>query len=76
MKIRISFLVVLSAFFLLSIVWADSAPSKDKTEGDKGTSQKESKAAAIKWLKYDEGIKLAKEEGKKVFVEFTANFWA
>ena len=74
MKIKFGFLVVLAAFFLLGIVWADSAPSTDKTQGEKKSSPKEATPTAIKWLKYDEGLKLAKEQGKKVFVEFTAKW--
>jgi thioredoxin-related protein len=75
MKIRQSIPVLLSLFLLYGIGWADSSPSKDKTEIEKKNIEKKADPPAeIKFLEYDEGLEQAKKEGKKVFVEFTAKW--
>lgn len=75
MKTRLASLIVLSVFLLLGTGWADSPPSKENTKDKPSVpAQESSKNAGINWLKYDEGLKLAKKEGKKIFVEFTAKW--
>jgi thioredoxin-related protein len=75
MKTRFSFLVIISAFLLFGAGWADSSQSGDKKNTDQKTSLKQSASQnKINWLRYDDGLALAKKEGKKVFVEFTAKW--
>jgi len=75
MKTRFGFLIAISALFLFGIGAADSVPSKENTKDEKKTASKDTTTfTEIKWLEYDEGLALAKKEGKKVFVEFTAKW--
>jgi len=75
MKTRFGFLLVFSAFFLFGIGVADSVPSKDNPQEEKKAEKKDTTSyTQINWLKYDKGLELAKKEGKKLFVEFTAKW--
>ena len=69
------FALVFSLLLLFGVGWAQQPEPK----GDSKPQQKEiapsaPQAAQIGWIKYDAGLKLAKKEGKKVFVEFTAKW--
>ncbi|MFH1699092.1 MAG: DUF255 domain-containing protein [Candidatus Zixiibacteriota bacterium] len=63
----------LSVFILIifsGLIFADSSPKKDpaaKSQENKSASRDE-----INWVSYPEGLKLAKESGKKIFLEFSA----
>jgi thioredoxin-related protein len=75
MKTRISLLAVLSVFLMSGIGRNDTAPTGENTKDKQEATQKESEPKTeITWMKYDEGLALAKEKGKKVFVEFTAKW--
>jgi len=69
------FVIPIAVFLLLHVatIAADPTPSKEKPAQKESDTEKE-KTDKISWLKYDEGLELAKEEGKKVFVEFTAKW--
>jgi thioredoxin-related protein len=74
MNIRFASVILLSVFLLSGVSWADGA-SKDNSRDKSTATQKESaKKNKIEWQKYDDGLKLAKEQGKKVFLEFTAKW--
>lgn len=74
MRIRQSLPILLSVFLLFGLGWADTPASKENTKAEKKASAGESAPTRINWMKYDEGLVLAKKEGKKVFVEFTAKW--
>lgn len=65
-------LLLLAAFLICGIVQADPTVSKKESAGEKpDTSQKAGEnPGEIAWRRYDKGLKLAKKEGKKLFVEF------
>lgn len=65
----------MSALVLTGSPWADQAPSKKDAKPDQAETKKQkTDNTEIQWLKYDEGLQRAKKEGKKVFVEFTAQW--
>jgi thioredoxin-related protein len=75
MKKYLIFVSILFAFMFQSMIWADSAPAKESPQSTVShPAKKDSVPDEIEWLKYDKGLKKAKEEGKKVFVEFTAKW--
>jgi thioredoxin-related protein len=75
MRTRFGSLVILSIFLLFGMGWSDSSPSKNEKKDENSSVQKAPAVPTeIKWHKYDEGLDLAKKQGKKVFVEFTAKW--
>ncbi len=75
MKIRPYLPISLLILLAVGIVWADQSGSKQKSGStDAESSNKPPHNSDITWLKYDDGLELAKKEGKKVFVEFTARW--
>jgi thioredoxin-related protein len=55
--------------------WTDSKPKEEKQGQNKKTTENDSSAPKrINFMKYDQGLELAKKERKKVFVEFTAKW--
>jgi uncharacterized protein YyaL (SSP411 family) len=75
MKIRTSILVLICGLLLFGTAWTDSTPKEDKKSENKKTSEKKSSTPdRINFMKYDEGLELAKKEHKKIFVEFTAKW--
>ncbi|MBU0994654.1 MAG: thioredoxin family protein [Proteobacteria bacterium] len=54
---------VAGVFFIL-IIWIDQGMAAAPSESDK----------SIKWYSYNEGMRLGKQEGKKIFITFHANW--
>ncbi|MEE9442312.1 MAG: thioredoxin family protein [candidate division Zixibacteria bacterium] len=70
LKTTYLFLPILILILLAGFVFADPSAKKEKS-----TKSPEKRAIAedkINWVSYPEGLKLAKESGKKIFLEFTA----
>lgn len=67
-------LIVLAAFLLTVTALAEDPKGEEKPQNKKPVAVKKAAPAKINWMKYDTGIKKAKEEGKKIFVEFTAKW--
>ena len=63
----------LYAFLLLAFV-APPATAQEKAKVDKSTETKTDSTADIVWQRYDDGMKLAKQNGKHVLVNFTAKW--
>ncbi|MCP4568153.1 MAG: DUF255 domain-containing protein [FCB group bacterium] len=74
---KFSFFLTCTCFFLLaSLALAGNQAAKSKA-ADKSSVVEQNKVKApaeIDWLRYSEGMAQAKENGKKVFVEFTARW--
>ena len=68
-----SVLIILSFVLVTVVIAADSAQKPTDGDRDKVENKNES-SMDINWLKYDEGLKLAKKENKKLMVEFTAKW--
>lgn len=65
---------LLSVLILVALVFtAASAQKKDKKDGDSGKSE-ENNPKLIEWMRYDDGLKLAKEKGQHVLVNFTTRW--
>jgi len=75
MKIRLYSAIPLSILIAITIAWADQPDSKGNSGSEKTNETKSSSAELkIDWMEYDDGLELAEQEGKKVFVEFTAKW--
>ncbi len=58
---------------VLVFSWAFvTGADETKTKGKKSLGSAQTNHEEIKWLRYDEGLKKAKKEGKHVFIDFTA----
>jgi len=71
MKRLLSLLVVLALFFAIT---AAGESKKNGSDGDVGKNSKTEKPKEINWMSYDEGLKLARESGKHIFVNFTTKW--
>ena len=69
----VSNIIILSvmAIFLIGPAQAENNKPAIKISGPKPETAVKSE---INWLKYDEGLKVAAENGKNIFVEFTAKW--
>jgi thioredoxin-related protein len=76
MTIRSASLIVLALVLIAGIAWADKAAKTTDKQAQKQTSSKKDTLdpAEITWHRYDEALPLAKAQGKKVFIEFTAKW--
>lgn len=77
MNIRSASMIVLSLLIIAGITWAEkTATTSSDSQAQKETSSKKDDPAPaeITWYRYDEAIPLAKEQGKKIFVEFTTKW--
>lgn len=76
MKARLQFSILFSILLAVGLAMADQPGSNDNSESkQKAEETRQSQVnLAINWISYDEGLALAKKEGKKVFVEFTAKW--
>jgi len=68
---KIFICVLISMVFPLLAVSEAGTPATKKESPKKETSDK---ADSIVWHRYDEGIKLARKENKKLFIDFTAKW--
>jgi thioredoxin-related protein len=73
MKTFFTSLLILTTIALFAAVLADDSAPKQESKPSTPTNEPAQKTE-IAWHKYDEGLKLAKQENKKVFVEFTAKW--
>jgi thioredoxin-related protein len=63
----------LYTLFILAFMFpAAPAQEKGKTEG--GGKSEEKKSTGIVWHRYDDGLKMARENGKHILVNFTAKW--
>ena len=75
MKKRIICTIVLALFILFSLAAAGESPQKKQpVKQKKALNSTPSDPNEINWHRYDEGLKLAKETNKKVFLEFTTSW--
>jgi len=66
-------IIALSVFVFFSMGLVQAEDSKPAIKISEPKPQARS-VVGINWLKYDEGLKKAAEEGKNIFVEFTAKW--
>lgn len=75
MKLRtISILVALCFALTAFIGAADKSKNKDEHAAKKVLNSTNEKTDGITWVRYDDGLKLAAEQNKKVFLEFTTKW--
>jgi thioredoxin-related protein len=77
MKNLITYILLAAVLAMVSITWSIDKDPKQDASAKKLDSMATAAAAAsstIKWMKYDEGLALAKKLNKKVLVEFTAKW--
>ena len=61
-------------FSSMAIDGARAAGQKVASKGELTVKKAPPRKMEINWLRYNEGLELAKKEGKKIFVEFTAKW--
>lgn len=75
MTLRPYLATLLSILLAIGIAMADDSDSGGNSGSEKSEKSPSSSARLeIDWLKYDDGLEVAKDKGKKVFVEFTAKW--
>lgn len=77
MKNLITYILLAAVLAMVSITWSTDKDPKQDASTKKLDSMASAAAAAsstIRWMKYDEGLALAKKLNKKVLVEFTAKW--
>jgi len=79
MKKLLTCLFFLSLFVMVGIAIGETGKAEKSGEKNSATesstkAKAETPAAEITWHKYDEAVKLAKEQNKKIFLEFTAKW--
>ncbi len=70
-KLIIGFTVIIAIIFFSFV---SSENSKQEESKENKPAEEKVISTSIVWNKYDDGLALAKEQGKKVFVEFTAKW--
>jgi len=77
MKNLITYILLAAVLAMVSITWStDKDPKQDASTKklDSMASAAAAVSSTIRWMKYDEGLALAKKLNKKVLVEFTAKW--
>ena len=72
MKLKITFFIVLAALLGLTISMCGSGSDSQKTADASVTSSPDN--TGIKWYGYDDGMALGKKEGKKILINFYADW--
>lgn len=74
---KVTLFIAVISFLLLQvslIAVAGDSPAKSSVKRPEAADSKADTPPAINWLKYDEGLKQAKKDNKKLIVEFTAKW--
>lgn len=70
MKHRLRFLLIIGFFWITA--WGQPGQSREADSSSAKPPAQKTNPDKISWHKYNEGLKLAQQSGKKVLIEFTA----